>query len=175
MGSFLGTLWPRDRAGEADCAGPKIRHDLGRLLMLPDMPTVAEVDSTLPGTLALGAFSFSLNVADLAVSREFYAKLGFEEVGGDPDHGYVIIKNGEALLGLFQNICDSNILTFNPGLTGRLERVEQFTDIREIQAHLADTGIQVQTPIAEEAGDSGAAHLILVDPDGNVIMVDQFF
>ena len=91
--------------------------------------------------MELGAFSVSLTVRDLNVSREFYEKLGFEVTGGDREH-YVIMVNGPAVIGLFQGMFEKNILTFNPGLTPAAEKLEDFTDIREIQASLAGHGIE---------------------------------
>ena len=143
--------------------------------MFDDLPSVPSVDESLPGTMPLGAFSISLTVADLDASRSFYEKLGFEVTGGDAEHGYLICKNGETTIGLFHGMFDSNILTFNPGLTDRMERVEQFTDVREIQQRLADAGVEPTEPVSDEAGSSGPAHLTLTDPDGNVILIDQFF
>ncbi len=144
--------------------------------MFDDLPTVpAAGDGTLPGSMELGAFSISLNVADLGASRDFYEKLGFEVTGGDPAHGYVILKNGETTIGLFHGMFEGNVLTFNPGLTNRMERIEQFLDVREIEARLKKSGIELVEAVSEEAGDAGAAHVTLVDPDGNSILIDQFF
>ena len=133
---------------------------------LPDPP------ETLPGTMDLGAFSVSLAVEDLEVSLAFYEKLGFVEVGGSRDEGYLILKNGEATLGLFAGMFDRNILTFNPGLTSRMEQVDGFTDVREIQQRLQDSGIELTETVAEP---SGPGHVALVDPDGNPVLIDQFF
>jgi catechol 2,3-dioxygenase-like lactoylglutathione lyase family enzyme len=140
-----------------------------------DLPEIPHADRSLPGTLELGAFSVSLNVADLDTSRRFYEALGFVVAGGDPDHGYAILRNGLATLGLFHGMFEGNILTFNPGLTGRLERVREFTDVREIEQALRGAGIEVAEGVATDAGDSGPAHIALTDPDGNAILVDQFF
>ena len=130
-------------------------------------------DPSLPGTLELGVFSLSLSVADLAASRKFYGKLGFVEAGGDPDEGWVILKNGETTLGLFSGMFDRNMLTFNPGLTARMERLEAFTDVRELRDHLIAAGLDVDSAI--EDGSTGAGSITLVDPDGNPILIDQFF
>lgn len=139
----------------------------------PDaLPTVPAADADLPGTLELGAFSISLSVADLGASRAFYEALGFEVTGGAADAGYLILKNGETTLGLFHGMFEGNMLTFNPGLTNRMERIESFTDVRDIQAALDDAGIELQT--RAEPGE-GAGHITLVDPDGNAILIDQFF
>ena len=143
--------------------------------MFDELPTVPSADAGLPGTMELGAFSMSLNVADLAKSQAFYEALGFEVTGGDPEHNYLILKNGETTIGLFHGMFEWNILTFNPGLTNRMERIEEFTDVRAIQERLQAAGIELEAAVAEDAGDSGPAHIIVVDPDGNPVMIDQFF
>jgi catechol 2,3-dioxygenase-like lactoylglutathione lyase family enzyme len=130
-------------------------------------------ETSLPGSLDLGAFSISLTVADLERSRAFYAALGFEVTGGDPEHDYLILKNGESTIGLFSGMFDKNILTFNPGLTNRMERLDEFTDVREIQAALEAQGVEIVQRVEE--GSTGAGSLTVVDPDGNPILVDQFF
>ena len=139
-----------------------------------ELPTVPAADTSLPGTLELGAFSVSLNVADLAASRTFYEALGFEMSGGDPDHGYLIMKNGESTIGLFRGMFEGNILTFNPGLTNRMERIESFTDVRAIEASLRSHDIALTESVAADSTE-GPAHVTLVDPDGNAILIDQFF
>ena len=121
----------------------------------------------------LGAFSISLTVKDLSASRAFYEKLGFEATGGSEEESYLILMNGEALIGLFQGMFDKNILTFNPGLTNKKERLEEFTDVREIQRSLKEQGIEVMTEV--DADTTGAGSLTLVDPDGNPVLIDQFF
>ena len=143
--------------------------------MFDELPTVAQANSALPGSMELGAFSVSLNVADLVASQAFYEKLGFEVTGGDPAHNYLILKNGETTIGLFHGMFEGNILTFNPGLTNRMERIEQFLDVREIEGRLSESGVDLVEGVAEEAGDSGPAHVTLIDPDGNSILIDQFF
>lgn len=137
------------------------------------LPAAAAADPSLPGTLELGVFSLSLSVADLGASREFYGKLGFVETGGDPDEGWVILKNGETTLGLFSAMFEHNMLTFNPGLTTRMERLEAFTDVRELRDRLIAAGLEVDSAI--EDGSTGAGSITLVDPDGNPILIDQFF
>lgn len=121
----------------------------------------------------LGTFSVSLAVNDLAVSREFYEKLGFEVTGGAEEHNYLILANQGTFIGLFQGMFDKNILTFNPGLGTDLEPMERFTDVREIQRRLKKAGIE----LTEEADEStsGPAHIAFLDPDGNPILIDQFF
>ncbi len=121
----------------------------------------------------LGAFSISLAVKDLSASRAFYEKLGFEATGGSEEENYLILMNGEALIGLFQGMFDKNILTFNPGLTNKKERLEEFTDVREIQRSLKEQGIEAMTEVDEDT--TGAGSLTLVDPDGNPVLIDQFF
>ncbi len=143
--------------------------------MLQDMPIVPEADPDLPGDLELGAFSVSLNVADLDASRVFYEALGFTISGGDAEHGYLIMKNGESTIGLFHGVFEGNILTFNPGLTNRMERLERYLDVREIAERLVDGGLGLQSGIDPEAGPTGPAHVTLSDPDGNAILIDQFF
>jgi catechol 2,3-dioxygenase-like lactoylglutathione lyase family enzyme len=121
----------------------------------------------------LGAFSVSLAVKDLAASRAFYEKLGFEVTGGGEAHNYLILVNGPAIIGLFHGMFDRNILTFNPGLGQDTKQVEGFTDVREIERQLKESGLD----LTEEADESttGPAHITLVDPDGNPILIDQFF
>ncbi len=140
-----------------------------------DWPTIPQADTGLPGSLELGAFSISLSVADLERSKTFYEALGFEVTGGDPAHGYLILKNGESTLGIFHGMFEKNILTFNPGLNNRMERIEKHLDVREIQDRLAESGLEIEVPIDPESGDSGPASITLMDPDGNPILIDQFF
>jgi catechol 2,3-dioxygenase-like lactoylglutathione lyase family enzyme len=121
----------------------------------------------------LGAFSISLAVRDLSASREFYEKLGFEVTGGAAEHSYLIMANGGTILGLFEGMFDRNILTFNPGLRSDGERLDEFTDVREIQARLEEQGVEL-TERADPDTD-GAAHIAFLDPDGNPILIDQFF
>ena len=120
----------------------------------------------------LGCFSISLTVEDLTVSKEFYEKLGFEVTGGDPDQNYLILKNGDAVIGLFHGMFEKNILTFNPGITIEGKTLESFTDVREIQRVLEERGAEL---IHRADPDSeGPAHLTFEDPDGNPILIDQF-
>ena len=121
----------------------------------------------------LGAFSISLAVKDLAVSRDFYEKLGFEVTGGDEEHHYLILVNRGTVIGLFQGMFEKNILTFNPGLDSRLAQMDDFADVREIQRTLKEMGIALTEEADEDT--TGAAHIALLDPDGNPILVDQFF
>lgn len=137
------------------------------------LPTAASSDGTLPGNLELGAFSVSLSVKSLSASRSFYERLGFVAVGGDEAEGYVILKNDETTLGLFHGMFEGNILTFNPGLTNRMERLELFTDVRELQSTLEEAGVELGERVDPDT--RGPASITLVDPDGNTILVDQFF
>jgi len=139
-----------------------------------ELPMVPSADSSLPGNLELGAFSISLSVADLARSRGFYEQLGFVVTGGDPDADYLILKNGETTIGLFHGMFEGNILTFNPGLTNRMERIERFTDVREIQRTLDASNAGIKDRVDPESTE-GPASITLVDPDGNSILIDQFF
>lgn len=143
--------------------------------MFPDLPTVPQADPDLPGTMELGAFSVSLAVADLDASRAFYEALGFVVTGGDPAQNYLIMKNGETTIGLFHGMFEGNILTFNPGLTNRMERLERHLDVREIEQRLSEAGVDIVTGIDPQAGDAGPAHVALRDPDGNSVLIDQFF
>ncbi len=138
-----------------------------------ELPTVPMSPQGLPGTVELGVFSLSLSVADLDRSRAFYEKLGFEVTGGDAGEGWLILKNGETDLGLFSGMFEGNMLTFNPGLTPRMERIDSFTDVRELAAHLESAGVELAA--RPEEGSTGAGSVMLTDPDGNNILIDQFF
>ncbi len=119
----------------------------------------------------LGAFSISLAVKDLAASRTFYENLGFEVTGGQAEQSWLILQNGDSTIGLFQGMFESNVLTFNPGWDARARRLEDFTDVREIQRRLKDNGLAL---IAEaDESTTGPASLMLVDPDGNQVLIDQ--
>ena len=121
----------------------------------------------------LGAFSISLAVKDLQRSRDFYERLGFKVSGGSAEENYLILAHGETIVGLFQGMFEKNILTFNPGLNNRMEQLAEFDDVRDIQATLRAAGL---TPIESADPEStGPAHITLEDPDGNPILVDQFF
>ena len=119
----------------------------------------------------LGPFSLSLTVKDLTASRSFYEALGFKSVGGDPDQGWLILTNSSVTIGLFQGMFEQNIMTFNPRWTEAFVEDKGGTDVRTIQSELKSKGI---TPITEaDESSTGPAHLILEDPDGNRIMLDQ--
>jgi lactoylglutathione lyase len=119
----------------------------------------------------LGAFSVSLNVKDIQVSKSFYENLGFQSFGGDISQNWLIMKNQSCIIGLFQGMFDKNILTFNPGWNENAENLDSFTDIREIQKQLKTKGIKLLTE-ADETNE-GPAHFTIEDPDGNQILVDQ--
>ena len=121
--------------------------------------------------MQLGAFSISLSVKDIAASRAFYEKFGFEVLGGNQDENWLILKNGETVIGLFQGMFEGNMLTFNPGWNQSAKPVEQFTDIRELQRRLKEQGVAL-SPEADET-TTGPAYFTAVDQDGNVILVDQ--
>ena len=122
--------------------------------------------------MELGAFSISLAVADLAASRAFYEKLGFDQTGGDGEH-YLIMVNGLTVLGLFQQMFEKNILTFNPGLGQDTKRLEDFSDIRDLRDRLVDAGIEIMDDLDPEG--TGPASITFLDPDGNPVLIDQFF
>jgi len=119
----------------------------------------------------LGAFSVSLNVKDIKASKEFYEKLGFESMGGDADQGWLILKNGEHIIGLFQGMFDKNILTFNPGWNQSAENLSSFTDVRDLRDELKRRGIDI---IKDQISrPDGPGSIVLEDPDGNPILIDQ--
>lgn len=119
----------------------------------------------------LGAFSMSLSVKDLKTSKEFYEKLGFSSFGGGMEQNYLIMKNGNALIGLFQGMFQGNIITFNPGWDENGKNLESFMDIREIQKHLKSNNISLTSETDEKT--TGPGSLMVTDPDGNVILLDQ--
>ncbi len=121
--------------------------------------------------MKLGAFSISLNVENLEKSRDFYRLLGFEDFGGNLEHGYLILKNGETIIGLFGGFIEQNALTFNPGWDQSAQNVDEFDDVREIQKRLKAAGVVLKVECDETT--SGPAHITLVDPDGNSILIDQ--
>jgi len=119
----------------------------------------------------LGTFSISLAVKDLSASRSFYEKFGFIVFGGDAAQNWLIMKNGEHVIGLFQGMFEKNILTFNPGWDSSARELDTFTDVRELQRRLRAHGVQFE----QEADESttGPASFVAVDPDGNPVLVDQ--
>lgn len=121
--------------------------------------------------MTLGAFSVSLNVKDINVSKEFYEKLGFAMVGGDVAQNWVIMRCGDHTIGLFQGMFEKNAMTFNPGWDQHCNKLESFTDVRELQKKFKAAGVELKDEVKE--GTSGPGHFSLVDPDGNPILFDQ--
>ena len=121
--------------------------------------------------MKLGAFSVSLSVKDINASKQFYENLGFKIFAGGMEMNYLIMKNENALIGLFQGMFQGNILTFNPGWDENAGNIETFDDVREIQRRLKSKGIKLTTEVDEKT--SGPAGFMATDPDGNVILVDQ--
>ena len=121
--------------------------------------------------MKLGAFSISLNVKDLNVSKAFYESIGFSVFGGDLKMNYLIMKNGNALVGLFYGMFENNILTFNPGWDENAKTLETFDDVRKIQQDFKAKGIKIVTEADEK--NAGPASLVILDPDGNMILIDQ--
>jgi catechol 2,3-dioxygenase-like lactoylglutathione lyase family enzyme len=119
----------------------------------------------------LGAFSISLSVKDIEASRDFYEKLGFEPVGGNADDNWLILRNGDHVIGLFQGMFDKNMLTFNPGWNQHCKETDSFTDVREIQRMLKEQGVDLYSEADETS--KGPASITLFDPDGNPILIDQ--
>jgi catechol 2,3-dioxygenase-like lactoylglutathione lyase family enzyme len=119
----------------------------------------------------LGAFSISLAVKDLEASKAFYEKFGFSAFAGDAAQGWLILKNGNHAIGLFQGMFERNILTFNPGWDSNARKLAAFTDVRELQRRLKAQGVELQQEADE--GTTGPASFVAVDPDGNPILVDQ--
>jgi lactoylglutathione lyase len=119
----------------------------------------------------LGTFSISLAVKDLAVSRIFYEKFGFEVFAGNASQNWLIMKNGAHVIGLFQGMFEKNILTFNPGWDSNAQPVAEFTDVRELQRQLRVRGVELQQQADENT--TGPASIVALDPDGNPILIDQ--
>jgi lactoylglutathione lyase len=133
--------------------------------------TTLKSSHTREQDMELGAFSISLAVKDLGASRSFYEKFGFKAFAGDASQNWLILKNGDHVIGLFQGMFDKNILTFNPGWDQNAQKLGTFTDVRELQRQLKAQGVQ----LVNEADESttGPASFIAVDPDGNPVLVDQ--
>ena len=121
--------------------------------------------------MELGTFSVSLAVKDLPASRQFYEKLGFTSFAGDPSQGWLIMKNGDHVIGLFQGMFEKNILTFNPGWDSNAQPLGRFTDVRDLQRQLKAAGVQLVSEADETT--KGPASFIVLDPDGNTILFDQ--
>ena len=121
--------------------------------------------------MELGAFSISLAVKDIEASRAFYEKFGFTVFGGDASQNWLILKNGDHVIGIFQGMFDKNMLTFNPGWDSNANKLDTFTDVRELQRQLKAEGVELITEADETA--AGPASFMAVEPDGNPILVDQ--
>ncbi|WP_298237396.1 VOC family protein [uncultured Algibacter sp.] len=121
--------------------------------------------------MKLGAFSVSLSVKDIRKSKTFYETLGFSVFAGEIERNYLIMKNGNALVGLFQGMFENNILTFNPGWDESANKLNEFTDVRDIQKNLQKNHIKLERKADENT--SGPASVVLLDPDGNTILIDQ--
>lgn len=121
--------------------------------------------------MKLGNFSVSLAVKNIVVSRAFYEKLGFSVFGGNQDQNWLILRNDSTVIGLFQGMFERNILTFNPGWDGDAKRLDEFTDVRDLQRQLIAQGVQLLTEADETT--SGPASFMVEDPDGNQLLVDQ--
>lgn len=140
---------------------------------LAAIPVLSQITNKQPKeqSMQLGVFSISLAVKNLEASREFYEKFGFKAFAGDASKNWLILKNGDHVIGLFQGMFEKNILTFNPGWDSNAQKLPTFTDVREIQRQLKAKGVK----LVNEADESttGPASLIAVDPDGNPILLDQ--
>lgn len=121
--------------------------------------------------MKLGAFSISLAVKDVNASKAFYEKLGFESIGGDCGQGWTILKNGDHIVGLFQGMFEKNMLTFNPGWDQSAQNLSEFTDIRALRDELVRRGVKLLSDDINQ--DSGPGSIMLEDPDGNPILLDQ--
>lgn len=121
--------------------------------------------------MKLGAFSLSLSVKDIQASKQFYENLGFSVFAGDIEKNYLIMKNNNAIIGLFQGMFEQNILTFNPGWDESANTLDSFDDIRDIQRHIKSKGVKLETEADEQS--SGPASFVVIDPDGNTILIDQ--
>jgi catechol 2,3-dioxygenase-like lactoylglutathione lyase family enzyme len=121
--------------------------------------------------MELGAFSISLDVKDIEASRKFYEKFGFETFGGDASQNWLILKNGDHVIGLFQGMLEKNTLAFNPGWDSSASELESFTDVRDLQRQLKAKGVELLSEADEST--TGPASFVAVDPDGNPILVDQ--
>ena len=122
-------------------------------------------------TMKLGCFSISLTVKDLNKSKEFYETLGFEVFAGEESHNFLIMKNGDTNIGLFQGMFDKNILTFNPGWNQHAQAVDSFDDVRQLHDELTSKGLEIAD--ASISGEKGPSSFSVIDPDGNPILIDQ--
>jgi catechol 2,3-dioxygenase-like lactoylglutathione lyase family enzyme len=130
-----------------------------------------ELSYTKEHDMQLGAFSISLAVKNLEASRKFYEKFGFKSFAGDPSQNWLILKNGDHVIGLFQGMFEKNILTFNPGWDQNAQKLATFTDVRELQRQLKAQGVEFI--IKADESTKGPASFMVMDPDGNQILFDQ--
>ena len=140
-------------------------------LLLSQLIFAQENNTSNQKNMELGAFSISLKVKDIKKSVEFYEKLGFTYKGGNIDQNWIVLKNGNTVIGLFQGYIEENTLTFNPGWDQSASEVNPFTDVREIQKKLKEKGMKVDREADEKT--TGPEYIILKDPDGNPILIDQ--
>ena len=140
-------------------------------LLLSQLAFAQEKNISNQKNMELGAFSISLKVKDIKKSVEFYEKLGFTYKGGNIDQNWIVLKNGNTVIGLFQGYIEENTLTFNPGWDQSASEVNPFTDVREIQKKLKEKGVKVDREATETT--KGPEYIVLTDPDGNSILIDQ--
>ena len=140
-------------------------------LLLSQLIFAQENNTSNQKNMELGAFSISLKVKDIKKSVEFYEKLGFTYKGGNIDQNWIVLKNGNTVIGLFQGYIEENTLTFNPGWDQSASEVNPFTDVREIQKKLKEKGVKVDREANETT--KGPEYIVLTDPDGNSILIDQ--
>ena len=140
-------------------------------LLLSQLAFAQENNISNQKNMELGAFSISLKVKDIKKSVEFYEKLGFTYKGGNIDQNWIVLKNGNTVVGLFQGFIEENTLTFNPGWDQQAQNLSEFTDVREIQKKLKAKDVKLDREADEKT--SGPEYIILKDPDGNPILIDQ--
>ena len=140
-------------------------------LLLSQLAFAQENNISNQKNMELGAFSISLKVKDIKKSVEFYEKLGFTYKGGNIDQNWIVLKNGNTVIGLFQGFIEENTLTFNPGWDQSASEVNPFTDVREIQKKLKEKGVKIDREANETT--KGPEYIVLTDPDGNSILIDQ--
>lgn len=140
-------------------------------LLLSQLVFAQENNISNQKNMELGAFSISLKVKDIKKSVEFYEKLGFTYKGGNIDQNWIVLKNGNTVIGLFQGFIEENTLTFNPGWDQQASEVNPFTDVREIQKKLKEKGVKIDREANETT--KGPEYIVLTDPDGNSILIDQ--
>ena len=140
-------------------------------LLLSQLAFAQEKNISNQKNMELGAFSISLKVKDIKKSVEFYEKLGFTYKAGNIDQNWIVLKNGSSVIGLFQGFIEENTLTFNPGWDKSTSEVNPFTDVREIQKKLKEKGVKVDREANETT--KGPEYIVLTDPDGNSILIDQ--